>query len=283
MMPEIPDGRVCPCSAPPYVSIVLPVYRNADTLEELHGRVSKVLESQNLSFEMVCVIDACPSGSLSVVERLAQLDTRVRGFELRRNCGQHAAVLVGLAQAQAPWTIIMDADLQDPPEAIPGLLARAQATDRVAAVFASRHGRYESMGRHITSRVFKALLHYLCDVPPGAGIFVAMDSTMRKALLAMKGPYPFIVAMIGCTGLTLESIPVRRSPREKGRSAYNAWGRFRSGWRAVQWVLIWKWRKVVGSAATDAPTSAAHWLDQIARQIPDPRSMQEHSRKEVVS
>jgi hypothetical protein len=261
-------GRIV---TPPDVSIILPVYRNADTLEKLHGRISQALGSQKLSFEMICVIDACPSGSQSVIEGLAQRDARVRGFELRRNCGQHAAVLVGLAQSQAPWTVIMDADLQDPPEAIPVLLARAQETEGVAAVFASRRGRYESLGRHFTSRLFKALIRYLCNVPPGAGIFVAINSTTRETLLAMKGPYPFIVAMIGCTGLPLESVPVMRSPRENGSSAYSAWGRLKSGWRAVWWAVSWKCRKVFGERTTPGGSlPAGRWLNQISRRIPDP-------------
>lgn len=283
-MPGLRDGRNGRCFPYPDVSIVFPVYRNADTLEELYGRVSKVLESEDLSFEMICVIDACPSGSLSVVERLAHGDARVRGFELRRNCGQHAAVLVGLAQARAPWTVIMDADLQDPPEAIPGLLARAQANDGVAAVFASRRGRYESMGRHITSRMFKVLLRYLCDVPPGAGNFVAMNSTMRKALLAMKGPYPFIAAMIGCAGLTLESLPVRRSLRKNGSSAYSAWGRLKSGWRAIWWVVIWRCRKMFDEEKeAGASFPVDHWLNQISRRIPDHTTLPPDLRERLTS
>lgn len=278
------DGSAGRCFQPSDVSIVLPVYRNADTLEELHGRVLKALESQNLSFEMICVIDACPSGSLSVVERLSQRDARVIGFELRRNCGQHAAVLVGLAQVQAPWTVIMDADLQDPPEAIPEILARARATDGVDAVFATRYGRYESTGRHISSRIFKTLLHYLCDVPPGAGIFVAMNSTMRKALLAMTGPYPFIVAMIGCSGLSLDSLPVKRSPRKDGISSYNTWGRIKSGWRAVWWVAIWRCRKKYGEKMLIGKSfPIEHWLNHVSKRIPDYCSVPPDLRQRLIS
>jgi glycosyltransferase involved in cell wall biosynthesis len=230
-------------SSSPKVSIIVPVYRNAETLHELYHRLCRVLETRELSFEIIFVDDACPANSLAILRELARSDCRVAVLVLERNVGQHRAVLAALAHSRGEWTVVMDADLQDPPEAIPSLLS--ERWDGVAAVFAGRRGRYESFFRLLTSRVFKGLLHVLCDVPPDAGLFVAMNRTMVERLLMLNGPRPFVVAMIGCTGLPLTSIPVRRARRPNGSSAYSFWGRLESGWRAVAWVLFWRCRAVL--------------------------------------
>jgi glycosyltransferase involved in cell wall biosynthesis len=222
------------------VSIVVPVYRNAETLQELHRRICKVFETLQLSFEVLFVDDACPAGSLTVLESLAKSDSRVAVLVLERNAGQHRAVLAGLAHARGKWSVVMDADLQDPPEAIPDLLAKGQ--EGFAAVFAGRRGQYESPLRLFTSRLFKSLLHLLCGVPADAGFFVALNRPMLERLLILNGPHPSLAAMIGCAGLPLTSIPVKRSQRIGGSSAYSFRGRLTSGWRAIIWVLAWKSR-----------------------------------------
>jgi glycosyltransferase involved in cell wall biosynthesis len=217
----------------------VPVYRNAETLPELNHRLRSVLEDERLSYEILFVDDACPAGSLPVLEELARGDPRVAVLALERNVGQHRAVMAGLAHARGRWTVVMDADLQDPPEAIPALLAAGRG---VAAVFGGRRGRYESPFRLLTSRLFKGLLHLICGVPADAGIFVTLNRVMVERLLAMNGPAPFVVAMIGCTGLPMTSVPVVRDPRPSGESAYSTWGRLKSAWRGVAWALSWKLR-----------------------------------------
>jgi polyisoprenyl-phosphate glycosyltransferase len=234
------DGREKASALSIDVSIVVPVYRNEDTLQELHRRLCQVLEDHQLGFELLFVDDACPAGSLNVLTSLARQDPRIAVLVFETNRGQHQAVLAGLSYARGRWTVVMDADLQDPPEAIPDLLAKGE--EGFATVFAGRRGRYESSWRLLTSRIFKNLLHFLCGVPPDAGIFLAMNQRMQESLLAMKGPSPFIVAMIGCTGWLTTSIPVARASRPSGQSAYSSWGRLRSAWRAIAWVVAWKWR-----------------------------------------
>jgi polyisoprenyl-phosphate glycosyltransferase len=221
------------------VSVIVPVYRNAGTLRELRDRLSQVLEGQALAFELLFVDDASPDGSLALLRELAAADQRVAVLALAQNVGQHRAVIAGLGMARGEWSVVLDADLQDPPEAIPTLLASGR--DGYAAVFAGRRGRYESRGRLFTSWVFKRLLSALCGVPPDAGIFVAMHCSLVERLLEMGGGKPFVVAMIGCAGLPMASVPVPRDCRHDGESAYSAWGRLRSGWRGVAYALSWHW------------------------------------------
>jgi glycosyltransferase involved in cell wall biosynthesis len=169
------------------------------------------------------------------LNRLAASERRVRVIALERNVGQHRAVLIGLAQARGRRAVIMDGDLQDPPEAIPELLKEMEKG--FDAVFAGRRGRYESAGRLITSRVFKTLLHLLTGVPPDAGMFVALSRPMIDHLVARPEKRPFVVAMIGTSRLPLTSIAVARQPRRSGDSAYSSWMRLKAGCAAVQIAL----------------------------------------------
>ena len=224
----------------PDLSVVVPVYRNADTLEELHRRLGRTLDHAGLGFEIVFVDDACPEGSRSVIERLASGDPRVTGIYLSENGGQQRAVLRGLSRARGEWAVVMDGDLQDPPEAIPDLLQAGQPD--ALAVFAGRRGSYESSFRLLTSRLFKLTLHLLCGVPSDAGLFVALRRPAVDRLLALPRRCPFVVAMVGAARVPMVSIPVVRARRPSGGSAYGTWRRLKSAASAFAWLLLWRLR-----------------------------------------
>lgn len=239
--------------SPPEVSIVVPVYRNADSVRELALRVRDVMDARGLSYEIVFVNDACPGGSLAALKELAAADPAVTVMSLSHNAGQHRAVIAGLRSSRGRRLITMDADLQDPPEAIPRLLDGLE--EGPAAVFAGRRGRYEGPGRLLTSRLFKRLLHAMCGVPEDAGMFMAMDRRMADRLLSFRVRNPFVVAMIGCSGLPVASVPVVRSPRLAGVSAYSSWRRFRTGCLALGWVIARKCRLGARTAADGQRTA----------------------------
>ena len=224
----------------PEVSVVVPLYRTAAAVPELGRRVSASLDGAGLAYELVLVDDACPAGSGEAAASLAAVDQRVRALSLPANVGQHAAVLAGLARARGSWAAVLDGDLQDPPEAIPQLLA-AGREQGVPVVFAGRRGRYESRARLLTSVLYKRTLSLLVGVPRDAGIFVVLERPVVDRLLGMHSRRrPSLVAMIGCTGAPMRSVPVERAPRPEGGSSYSALGRLRLGWRAVAWVVSWK-------------------------------------------
>lgn len=222
----------------PDVSVVIPVYKNAATLAELTSRLSGTLHSHSLTFEIVFVNDGCEE-SLEALAELAPHHQEILVIALERNAGQQQAVMVGLGAASGRRVVILDADLQDPPEFIPRLLVRLE--EGFEAVFAGRRGNYESSFRLLTSRVFKWLLHKLGDVPADASIFVAMSDRLASRLLSMRWGRPYVVGMIGCAGLPVTSIPLLRSPRPSGASAYTTWERVRTGWLAVTSVMAWKY------------------------------------------
>lgn len=214
------------------ISVVVPVYRNSASLRELHDRICRALAPYG-ERELIFVDDASPDDSLALLAALAREDASVLVVPLAHNVGQQRAVLAGLGRASGDVTIIMDADLQDPPEAIPGLIDALKPP--AAAVFAGRRGRHDAALRMMTSRMFKAVLHLLCGTPADAGLFVAIDVRLRARLLNYDPPGPSVLAMIGCTGLPCITVPCRRDRRTRGTSGY-AWGaRLALGIRVLTW------------------------------------------------
>jgi polyisoprenyl-phosphate glycosyltransferase len=219
------------------ISVVAPVFRNEATLAELHERLEAVLDGRE--HELVFVVDGSPDGSRAALEKLAHENPAVRLVTLERNVGQQRAILRGLASARGDAVVVMDADLQDPPEAIPALLA---GLELAGAVFAGRRGAYESRGRLVTSRLWKRVNHVLCGVPADAGVFVALRRETVDAVLRLQGPAPFLTSMIGLTRARCMSIPVERTTRPGGRSAYGPVGRLRTGLRGLAWGVLWRFR-----------------------------------------
>jgi glycosyltransferase involved in cell wall biosynthesis len=215
------------------LSVVLPVYGNEDTLRELCRRLDAALAGELA--ELLFVVDGSPDGSLELLRDLRRRDDRIRVVDLERNRGQQRAILEGLARARGGRVVVMDADLQDPPEAIPRLLA---ASDQAAAVFAGRRGRYESRPRLVTSKLFKALNAALCDVPRDAGAFVLLRRDAVDRVLELRGPPPHLTSMIGLTGVTTASVPVERTPTSG--SGYTALGRLHAGIGGLAWGLLWR-------------------------------------------
>jgi polyisoprenyl-phosphate glycosyltransferase len=202
------------------VSAVAPVYRNAAALDELVARVSAWAD------EIVLVDDGCPDGSWEVI---ASLDG-VRGIRHGANRGQNEAVLTGLRAAAGDVVVVMDADLQDPPEAVPALLAELERHGGV--VFGGRRGVYEPWTRRASSVVFKRLLSAVSPLPPDAGLFLAMDRPAAEATLAQARPGGYVLAAIARTGAPMRSVPVDRGPAVQ--SGYSTIDRVRLGLRALK-------------------------------------------------
>lgn len=207
------------------ISVVVPVYRNAATLRELTARLRAALGDA----ELVFVNDASPDDSAAV---LASLEG-VRVIAHETNRGQNAAVVTGFAHTGGDTIVVLDADLQDPPEAI-GELLRAKRESGAAVAFATREGRYANRGRMWTSRIYKRLLSMLTPLPHGAGLFVALDRSVARRVQSMA-PVPSVVAAIGLLRVPMIGVPVARAMSES--SAYRGGDRLRLAWRTLAWVL----------------------------------------------
>ena len=215
------------------VAVVVPVYGNEATLRPLVGRLATALAGREWSIRLV--VDASPDSSAAVASSLSAADPRVVAQVLPRNVGQHRALALGLAAAEgAQAWVCLDADLQDPPEAVPALLDRLDRGD-VAAVFAGRRGAYEGRARLLTGRVHRAVMGRLTGLPPDAGAFLALDARARDAVLRLQGPS--LVAAIGASRLLVDSVPVERAAREVGESAWTPRARLRQSARTLAWTL----------------------------------------------
>ncbi len=210
------------------VSVIAPVYRNESTLASLVHRIRQVTEG-----EIVLVNDASPDGSGRVMDDLARKYARVRAIHLAENGGQSRAVLRGMRESTGQRIVVMDADLQDPPEAIPLLL---QEMDRNGwdAVFAGRRGVYQGYARMVTSKLFKLAIHLMCHTPVDAGGFYAITRAVATDLATLRVRYPYLPAMIGYTTKHLRSIPVKREVRPEGRSAYSPFSRTGVAWKGLR-------------------------------------------------
>lgn len=215
------------------VAVVTPAYGNEATLPELARRLAAALDGR--TWRLRIVVDASPDASLAVARALAAGDSegRVTVTALSRNVGQHRALVRGLADEDdaAAW-VCLDADLQDPPEAVPVLLERLAAGD-VGAVFAGRRGAYESRSRMLTGQLHRAVLGRVTGLPPDAGAFVALGPEVREAVIDLGGPS--VVAAIGASGIPVASVPVERHRRPSGRSAWTSAARVRQSARTLAW------------------------------------------------
>lgn len=215
------------------LAVVVPVYNNEDSIEELADRVHAALRPCNATtYRVVFVVDASPDDSWNVVVRFAQSDNQVDGILLQENVGQHAAVLTGFRQVEARYYALMDADLQDPPELLPDLLKQAKAIAGTA--FAAREGNYQAATRMVTSRLFKGALRLWIGLPATYGTFLVMPQTVVRAMLALQVDSPQIPIMAWVCSERTTAVPFQRATRPNGQSSYSVLARFRAAWRAFR-------------------------------------------------
>jgi glycosyltransferase involved in cell wall biosynthesis len=213
--------------------VVVPAYRNADTLPELVARIAAATDLVG-ELEILVVDDASPDQTRRVLTGLVAGEPRLAGLGLAHNVGQQRAIRTGLAHSRGQRIVVLDADLQDPPEAIPSL---AQELADAPVVFAGRRGRYQAWPRRLTSRAFKLTQAWLAGVPSDASLFFALRREVASALVAYPARDPAIVPLLGALVDAPRSLPVARSVRPTGASAYRGSMRLRSGWRALRFAL----------------------------------------------
>lgn len=216
--------------AAPELTIVVPVFGNATRIPELAARLERAVRDR--PYELVLVDDASPDAARTVIRELAEQDPSVCGIALAENVGQNTAVLAGLAHARGGAVAVMDGDLQDPPEAVPVLLA-ALERDGADAVFAARRGRYETPIRLATGRLLKRVLWALTAgrVPPDAGLFLIVRRKVAERAVAAAGADPYVLVLIARAASSVATVPVERAPGNG--SGYTAAMRARVARRAL--------------------------------------------------
>ena len=201
------------------LSVVAPVYNEEDLIEEFYSRVCAALDG--LEFELVLVDDGSSDGTAAALERIAGGDPRVRVVYLSRNFGHQTALTAGLDHARGDAVVMLDADLQDPPELIPKMLDNWRAgIDVVYAVREHREG--ESRFKLATARWFYSLFDRLAqvDLQHNSGDFRLLDRRALDALLSMRERNRFLRGMTVWVGYTQAAVPYRRDPRFAGETKY---------------------------------------------------------------
>jgi polyisoprenyl-phosphate glycosyltransferase len=202
------------------LSIVVPVYGCRDCLNELHEQLTSAIRSITSSYEIVFVDDRSTDGAWPVLEKLAADDHRVKGVRLSRNFGQHAAITAGLGNSRGNWTVVMDCDLQDPPEAIPRLYARAK--EGFDLVLARRKQRTHSAFRLALARIYFKLLNAFMgtNIDGAYGTFSILSRKVVDAYLSLGDRdrhYLFVLYWLGFEHGTIE---VDHRERGAGKSSY---------------------------------------------------------------
>jgi dolichol-phosphate mannosyltransferase len=201
------------------LSVVAPVYNEEATIDEFCARVASALEG--LVYELVLVDDGSSDGSSAALQRLAAEDTRIRVVFLSRNFGHQTALTAGLDHARGDAVVMLDADLQDPPELIPRMLDHWRAgCDVVYAVREQRDG--ESTFKLATARWFYRLFDKLAqvDLEHNSGDFRLLDRRALDALLSMRERNRFLRGMTVWVGYTQAAVPYKRDPRYAGETKY---------------------------------------------------------------
>ncbi len=201
------------------LSVVAPIYNEEALIEQFYGRVCAALEGVN--FELVLVDDGSSDASPRILERLAENDPRVRVVFLSRNFGHQTALTAGLDHALGDAVVMLDADLQDPPELIPRMLDHwRRGCDVVYAVREQREG--ESRFKLSTAKWFYKLFDKLAQVEleHNSGDFRLLDRQALDALLSMRERNRFLRGMTVWVGYTQAAVSYRRDPRYAGETKY---------------------------------------------------------------
>ena len=201
------------------VSLVVPVFNEAEVLPELQRRIASNLGPLEGGYEVVYVDDGSTDHSVELIEQLAKNNDNVVLVQLSRNFGMEIAMSAGLDHAVGDYVVLMHADLQDPPELVPQMLEEADKGADV--VFARRIGREESALKKFLALIFYTLMKHLARVPyqGQAGDFRLMSRRVVEALRQMPERRRFVRGMVSWVGFRQEPIEYRRAGRAGGRGA----------------------------------------------------------------
>ncbi len=221
-MQDRPQARLQ--QAAPTLSVVVPVYDEGEGLLAFHARLSRVMHDIGESWEVVYVNDGSRDSSLAVLEGLRADDPACAIVNLSRNFGKEIAMTAGLDHARGAAVVIIDADLQDPPEVIPDLVAAwREGWDMVYAQRRVREG--ESWAKRATADAFYRLMQRIGRVrlPRNTGDFRLMSRRVVDALLRLREQHRFMKGLFAWVGFPSIAVAYDRAPRYAGRTSFNYW------------------------------------------------------------
>jgi len=204
----------------PELSIVLPVCDERENLPLLFHRLTAVLDAQGMAYEIIFVDDGSRDGSTALLHGLTLDDPRVKVVELARNFGHQVAVSAGLDFARGNAVVVMDADLQDPPEVLPRFIAKWR--EGYDVVYAIRQQRKDGQLKRIAYATFYRMLRRVAnvDIPLDSGDFCIMDRKVVDLLRSMPERNRFVRGIRSWVGLSQIGLPYERQARHGGQPKY---------------------------------------------------------------
>lgn len=206
----------------PRLVVVLPVYNEEGILPELHRRLEAVLAQVDLPWQVIYVDDGSHDGSLAALRGFAERDPRVAVLALSRNFGHQAALTAGLDHARGEAIVLIDSDLQDPPELIPELVARWR--EGYDVVYAQRRARPgDSVFKRVTAWGFYRFMRSLAnvDLPPDTGDFRLLSARAADAVRSLRERRRFLRGLVAWAGFRTVPVMFDRAARPGGESKYS--------------------------------------------------------------
>jgi polyisoprenyl-phosphate glycosyltransferase len=204
------------------ISVVVPAYNEEDNVERAYERITRVLSELGMDWEMIFSVDPSRDRTEELVLALRARDPRVKMLRFSRRFGQPMATLAGMEAARGDAIVVIDCDLQDPPELIPDLVESwRQGYDVVYAQRRTRAG--ETLPKRIVAALGYRLIGRIAevDIPPNTGDFRLMSRRVVDNVVALKESHGFLRGLVGLVGFRQTSVPYDRDPRIAGKSKYN--------------------------------------------------------------
>lgn len=221
---HLTSSKQPPLSSGTLLSIVVPAFNEQEVLPAFHERLSKVLDSLPMDAEVLYVNDGSRDGTLEVMKILRAHDQRVSVLDLSRNFGKEIAMTAGLDHARGDAVVVIDADLQDPPELIGDMVKEwRNGWDVVFARRIERRG--ETLLKKLTAYWFYRLMQRVgrVHIPENVGDYRLLSRRALDALLQLREQHRFMKGLFAWIGFPQKGIPYQRDPRFAGRSAWDYW------------------------------------------------------------
>jgi glycosyltransferase involved in cell wall biosynthesis len=205
----------------PLISVVIPVYKSAESLSELAARLISSVSTITEEFEILLVNDGSPDGSWDIITTIAKSDERFIGIDLSRNFGQHPAITAGLAHSTGKWIVVMDCDLQDQPEEIPRLFYKAQ--EGFQQVVAVRTNRQDNPMKRFFSWFFLRLLSQLSgqSINHRVGNFGIYHRMVVDTIIKMPEHSRTFTLHANWVGFRRFELEVQHASRKYGKTSYS--------------------------------------------------------------
>ncbi len=228
------------------ISTVVPFLNEEENLPELYNRLNAVFTGRSETAEFLFVDDGSTDESFQRLEKIRKNDPRVRIIQLSRNFGHQAAITAGIDHASGDAIIIMDADMQDPPEVLPDLIAKwNEGFEVVYAVRRKREG--ESFFKKLLAAGFYRIFRAMCSVkvPVDAGDFRLLDRNVIDALKTMRETHRYMRGMTSWIGFKQCAVEYDRAARHAGETKYPIWKSLKLAWdgitsfsgKPLQWMM----------------------------------------------